>query len=468
VRHWLPLLIAVAIAAFCACDSTDSGTIQLVTGPETDVFTASPQPTTLTVYALDSNNNATQLASQPVSSSTIDLGQQDESSVATLVVTGTNSSNDDLVYGASLPVQYGAIAGATLPIFIQRTTAFARLPSPPDDSRQNATLAIIGERFLVIGAGSGPSDPSSTQIYDFASLGPLDSPPSLPRVPLSMPVVGTVALLIDQDPNTATYYDFSQGTSTDTTPPSGHGFDEVAGGQAVYDGSTDGYEGWVFVVGGTRTSGSATATVLAINTNDTSNASYLTGNLHWFTLSAARQGATATYVSGRGLVVTGGSTTAPGVEVVAPMATSGSALNYPPDPSMGASSSVFPNDASHLLVAGGITPTGADGGVRKLDLGCSQDCGTSGTESWGSLPIPLADASAFVLPDGLNALVIGNELRDRATHAYLVDSASAGKPTELKTKVPHTNARAMLSPTGTVLLFGGAAEIESFAAPQTF
>lgn len=455
--------LPVLLVALAGCSSTDSGTLQLLTGPETDVLTASPAAVTLKVIALDSNNNPTTLASQPASSSTIDLGQQDESNVATIVVEGLDAKNDDVVFGASLPVQYGALAGSTLPIFIQRTNAFARLPGPPSDARQSPTLAIIGERFLVIGAGSGPSDPTSTQIYDFASLGTLGSPPSLPRVPLSMPVVGTVALIIDQ--NGATYYDFSQSTGGDTTPPDKtYVFGDVAGGQVVYDGSNDGYNGWVFVVGGTRTNGSPTAAVLAINTSDTSNTNYATGNLHWLSLSAPRQGATATYVSGRGIIVTGGSPTAAGVEIIAPMETTGSALPFPPDASIGASASAFSNDASHILVAGGLTPTGGDAGVRKLDLSCGANCGTMGTETWPSLPVPLGDASTFVLPGDTSALVVGNALPGGATHVFVVDSSD--KPTEVKTKVAHSNARAMLSPTSTIVLYGGANDIESFTAPR--
>jgi len=423
------------------------------------VFTASPQPTTLTVIALDSNNNATTLATASLPTSTIDLGQQDESNVATLAVEGTDSSGAQVVFGASLPIQYGAIAGATLPIFVQRTSEWARLPSPPNDARLSPTMAVIGERFLVIGAGAGPSDPLSTQIYDFASLSPLDSPPPLPRVPLSMPVVGTVALIIDG--TGGTYYDFSQGTGGDTTPPMGYAFGDVAGGQVVYD-TTDAY---IYVVGATRTSGAPTAAVLLIDTNDSSNSNYPTGNLHWLSLDAPRLGATATFVSGRGLVVTGGSPTAPGVEIIGKTDTTGSGLPFPPDASVGASSSGFVHDAQHILVAGGLTPTGGDAGARKLDLSCGTNCGTMGTESWGSLPAPLGDSSTFVLPGDASALVVGNELHGGATHAFVVNSS--GKPTEVQTKVAHSAARAMLSPTGTVLLFGGATEIESFTTPQS-
>ena len=440
------------------CSSTDSGTIQLVTGAETDVFSASPKPTQLKVIALDANNNATTIATASLPTDSIDLGQQDEDAVATLAVEGTDSSGTQVVFGASLPIQYGAIAGATLPVFVQRTNEFARLPSPPNDARQNPMLAVIGERFLVVGAGSGPSDPLSTQIYDFASLSPLDSPPSLPRVPLSMPVVGTVALLIDE--SGGTYYDFSQGAGVDEMPPAGFSFGDVAGGQVIYD-TTDAY---VYVVGGTRTTGAPTAAVLQIDTNDASNANYPTGNLHWLSLTAPRLGAAATFVSGRGLVVTGGSTTAAGVEILGKTNTTGSALPFPPDSSVGASVSGFANDASHVVVGGGLTPTGGDAGVRKLDLGCGANCGTMGTESWGSLSPAVGDSSTFVLPGDTSALVIGNELHGGATHAFVVDSSQ--KNPEVKTKVAHSGARAMVSPTGTVLLFGGATELESFTTPQ--
>lgn len=457
-----------AVCAALGCNSTDSGTIQLVTGPETDVLTASPQPTTLTVFALDSNNNATQLASGPASSSTIDLGNQDESNVDTIAVEGTDDAGAQVVLGLSLPVEYGALAGATLPIFIQRTNAFARLPSPPGDTRQAPTLAVIGERFLFIGGGSAPSDPLSTQLYDFAALSPLASPPELPRAPLSMPIVGTVGLLIDQ--NGGTYYDFSQGIGQDTTPPSGpYTFADVAGGAVLYDNATSNGSGngYVYVVGATRTTGSATAAVLLMDTNDTSNSSYPTGNLHWLSLSAPRYGAAATIIPGVGVYVTGGSTEAPGVELVPDNSTTknGSALPFPPDGSIGAGVTALDN--SDLLVAGGITPTGADAGIRELTLGCTSNCGGSaGTKSWGggSLPVPLTGVTAYTLNNGANAFVVGNELTSGLTHAYLLDSTS-NMP--VATRVPHFNAQSMVSPTGTIILFGGAAEIESFTTPQS-
>jgi hypothetical protein len=140
-----------------------------------------------------------------------------------------------------------------------------------------------------------------------------------------------------------------------------------------------------------------------------------------------------------------------------------------------------------LLLAGGLTPTGQDPGVRLLDLTCASSCGVGGTSSdagadagassgtsmgtfvWGSgLPIPLTGASVFGFPgSGLKypAMVVGNELISGLTHAYLLNSAGAQ---EVATKVPHTFATAIASPLGfgSVLLFGGADNIESLFPPQ--
>jgi hypothetical protein len=122
-----------------------------------------------------------------------------------------------------------------------------------------------------------------------------------------------------------------------------------------------------------------------------------------------------------------------------------------------------------VLVAGGITPTGQDPGVRVFDLAC--ETGSSMCiVPWTTLPVPLTGASTFVLTGGgtgsAPALVVGNELVSGLTHTYILNSKSA---TEAPTKVPHTNASAIQSPLGfgSVLLFGGADEIEQFMPPQS-
>lgn len=88
------------------------------------------------------------------------------------------------------------------------------------------------------------------------------------------------------------------------------------------------------------------------------------------------------------------------------------------------------------------------------------------------LPLPLTNASTFVTNTATSplspyvALVVGSELQSGLTHTFLLNSAGA---TELHTKVAHTNASAIQSPLGfgSVLLFGGADEIESFFPPES-
>ena len=189
-------------------------------------------------------------------------------------------------------------------------------------------------------------------------------------------------------------------------------------------------------------------------------------------MTTPRLGAAAAWVPGEGLVVVGGNaggtSTAAGAEVFLQGSTGSnfSALaQFPSDPSIGAGAAPWA-DTQHVLVAGGITPTGQDAGVRVLTLsGCTSNC----IKTWASLPVPLTSASTFVvLPAGSTypALVVGSELASGLTHTYLLNSTSA---TEVHTKVPHYNASAIQSPVGfgAVLLFGGADAIEQFFPPQS-
>jgi hypothetical protein len=461
-----------------SCNSAASGTIQIITGEETDTFTQTPVPTQIVVQAEDSTTyDKTTLATAPYPTSTIDLGNQDQDAVASILVTGTDASSTELVYGASIPVQYGALDGETLPIFVQRVGQNARLPNPPADTRQAPTLAVLSDRFLIIGGGSNAGTALTTQVYDFAQFSLLDPAPILPTVPASMPIVGTVGLLLDAAGN-ASYYDFSADEAetrvpspTDTT--NGFTFADVAGGQTIYDQA----DGYVFVVGATRTSGAKTAAVLMINPNDTSNGDYPSGNLTWLALTAQRLGASAAWVAGRGLVVAGGNNdvTVNGVEYISAAALTGggTALPFPADGSSGSGMTAL--NEQYVLLAGGVTPSGADAGVREINLACEQ----AGTVTCGATPWGPNGGTLPALADGTNALTEVSAFTFDAAHAFLVGSEPTSSPTpglthtftltsagatEVPTKVAHTNAGAILSPMqSSVLIFGGAnGEIESF------
>jgi hypothetical protein len=388
------------------------------------------------VDAVDLSGNKRTLATAALPTSSIDLGSLAADGSGTLQVTGTGADGGRLLYGQSLPVSYGALDGQTAPIFVQRTGEFARMPSLPD-ARPSPTLALLGGRLLFVGAGSDSALSLTTQLYDFAYFGALVSAPSLPRAPKSFAVVGSVAWLIDDDGATA--FDFFGNTHVEVVGPFGGSFSEVAGGATVY--ASDGSQ---YVVGATRVAPQASKTVLAIDAAGASPS--------WVTLSDARLGAAAAWVDGRGLVVAGGSETLPGVEIIGPNAKTGSALCYPPDPSIGSAAVML--DGEHVLLAGGVTPTGEDAGVRIIDLTRTTGCVPT---PWAALPTPLTAAQAFA-SDSATALVVGSD-QAGTTRVFRLTNASA---TEVATKVAHNGARAIVSPFGGVLIYGGARELESY------
>jgi hypothetical protein len=435
----LPLRAALLLGAV-GCSSSPSGTLQIVLPDgEPDVLTRSPAPTVLEVDSVDSSGTAHSITRASLPAAGIDLGSLDGTTIASLTVTGLDSAGNRLVFGQTLPLEFGALDGITAPVFVQRAGELALMPQPLSDARPAPTLAVLAGRYLLVGGGDDPSSALTTQLYDFAQLAPLAHPPVLPRAPKSIALVGTVAWLIDEEGATA--FDFSgQSGPAEVTPPAGGAFADVAGGATVL--ASDGSQ---YVVGATRPTGAATATVLAVDP---------TGKASWKFLTGPRQGAAASWVDGRGLVVVGGSSTAAGVEILGSTSVSGSALAYPPDRSSGAGGASI--DSQHVIVAGGILPTGEDAGVRVFDLGCGAQCLPA---VWDNLPTPLASAQVFVHPgDPAHALVVGDE-QDGTTHAYRV---SNGDAEPILPREPHKGARALASPLGSVVLFGGAASIESF------
>jgi hypothetical protein len=437
VRRYALLLGLVSTAAAVACSSTSNGTLQIVTGGETDTFTRAPAPVSLRVDEIDSSGSLKTLATASLPTDNIDLGSSDVTTIAALRVSGLDANGNRLVFGQSLPIELGALDGVTLPLFVQRTGELARMPNPLSDARPSPVLSLAAGRYLFVAGGSDSALAKTSQLYDFASLSPLSSPPGLPRAPLSVAFVGTLGWLIDGDG--ASLADLSSNTYNDVDPPAGGTFSEIAGGGTVVVPS----DGSQYIVGATRTTGAPTDKVLALDPS---------GNPSWITLSAPRLGAAAAWVEGRGLVVAGGSATAAGVELVATKATTGTALAFLPDSSSGAGAIAL--DSQHVLLAGGVLAGGKDAGARAVDAGCGSACAPA---VWTSLPVAITSAHAFAF-DAATGLVVGSDASGK-THVYRLTTAAA---TEMPTKVTHTGAGAVVSPLGTIVLFGGAAEIESF------
>ncbi|HEX7666914.1 MAG TPA: hypothetical protein VF407_20435 [Polyangiaceae bacterium] len=430
----------LALGALVACGSTPSGSLSITTGGETDTLTRAPAPTTLVVDAIDGDGGVTTLATTKLPATSIDLGERNQDDIVDIRVQGKDDSGNVLVTGTTLPIELGALSGTSVPVFVQRTGEFARMPATLSDSREGPITQLIIGRYIVWSGGAGAQ--SSSQIYDTATVSPFTAPPSLPRVPASLAAAGTDMLVIDA--NGATWLELSDSTTGDATAPSGGTFAEVAGGATFDDG-----EGVSYVVGATRLTGEPTPRVLRIDTD---------GTLTFLTLTEARLGASAAWVAGRGLVVAGGSTNGAGVEVMPPGATaSPTALAYAADATIGASAAAI--DGSHVLIAGGVNSAGNAAAVRVFDLGCS---GTCTPVAWTGAPTTaLVTSQLFSLGfDGNanDALLFGDDSTG-ASHVFRLGPTASS---ELQYKVPRRGARAVKLDVPAIAVVGGANVVESF------
>lgn len=544
-------LVACAVLASSGASSGcshASGTIELVTDDEAGTFTQDPVPTILQIsevsYLSDGGVSTMPLVRAALPVTSIDLGNQSQNTQTILTVTGFSADGGAVIFGASVPLFFGSLNGDTIPIFVQRTGQFARLPGTlflPDggaDTRASPVLAVFNADFLLVAGGDQPGNDDAgtggdagapplsetTQIYDFSQLVPYSAPPTMPQPVQSIGFDGTLGYLFDAD--AGSYFDFANSSQGAISLPDGGGsFADLAGGATIVDPAT----GNEYIVGATRTSGSPSQYVQVIEPAD--------AGVGWITLGTARLGATAVWLpSQNALAIVGGNTASDagaGVEVIYSGNSVATPLPFPADLTTGAGAVVLNNGL--VLLAGGIIPgsdagsgvdaaasdgntaqasdagvasgsdasvasadasvasgeaglPGADSsssmvsdagvdsgantaagsptatGLRTIDLNCQSSCTPmpwavpdAAAASGPSLPVVLVDAQAFTA-DGVNVLIVGNDASG-ATQVFMANSSSI---TRIPTRGPHTHARAVISPTQTVLVVGGSPFIESF------
>ena len=436
-RHFFFLGGVLAGPALVGCGTDRQGSISRSVGGEADAFSRAPAPTKLSVDALDVNTGTTtNLSTVDLPATNIDLGNQSTTSVVRVRVNATDASGRVLVTGTSVQVQLGALDGATLPVFVQRTSEFARMPVPLSDAREAPLVANVLNRYVFVAGGTNAPASGSTQIYDLATLSPFGSPPVV-RSARSVATKDSAVLLIDD--TGATWYDLANAESTETiAAPTGGTFADVAGGATVQapDGSS-------YVVGATRSS-APTATILKIGTDAV---------LSFISLLTPRKGATAVWATGRGLVVAGGSSSGGGVEVLPAGATVTTLLAYPADPVAGAGAAAL--DASHVLLAGGLDATGQPADTRLLDLACT----TCSAVIWDAakLPVPITTAQAFEL--GTDSALLAGDDATGLSHAFRVTVQGAA---EIAFKIPRHGARGARVNPPAIDFVGGDGTIESF------
>lgn len=412
VVAWVPAL---------ACAGTPEATIGITTGEETDAFSRAPAPTSLLVETLALDRSKKELTRVTLPADNVSLGDLPRSDVGALAVTALDADNRPVLRGESLYVQWGALENTTFEVFVQRVGELARVPRGPGAFDATIATTAVGRYVLA-------TNGTATLLYDLLNLRTVDAPPTFPRTARSLATFGTTALLVDEQGATA--FDLQTRREGTVDAPAGATFAEVAGGATI--SAPDGAQ---YIVGATRTTGGPTSRVLRLDAE---------GKLTALSLASAREGACAAWVEGRGLVVYGGSPTAPGAEIVAPGATQGSNLAFAPDPIRACGATAL--DGSHVLVAG------AD--ARVIDLACAADCKPA---VWPGT-LGLVRAQAFTLaPDA--ALVAG----DDATGATKVVRASAAGPRDVALKTARRGAQLVALPqTGFAAIIGGAPGIEQY------
>lgn len=426
-------LVSLVIPALTACSDGPTATLTLTPGDELDAFSKGPVPTTLVVESVDLDGNVQELARTALPTDDISLGDKGRTDVGSIRVRASDAAGNVVLKGETLYLQFGALENTSLEVFVQRVGELARLPR----SAQALDAPLLGTtvaRYVVAATGT------TLSLYDLLQLQPLTGLAALPRSARSFVTFGTAAIVIDDV--AASTVDLSTGSFSDLPAPEGGTFAEVAGGLTV-----NAPDGSAYVVGGTRSTGGPSQRVLVISKE---------GVTSFASLSVPREGACATWVEGRGVVVVGGGdASAAGAELL-PIGTSqGAKLAYPADAVKRCGASTL--DASHVLVAGGVgsaTDVAGAAPARVLDLACTADCKPV---VWPGA-LPLVRAESFTLTPTV-ALIAG----DDAAGATRVFRASATETREIALKAPRRNGRLVALPIkGTVAIVGGNAPIEQY------
>jgi hypothetical protein len=444
----------IALALWgCSSDAIPQPDVALLLGQESNAWTDA-QPARIQVQLVPLANGTptmpTVLADDAVGTTPPDIVPILEehfagTMVATFEATALDANKAPVLRGHSIYYGMTSIYAVRIPIFMGKVQSWARPLSELSNAHQRPIVTTMYE--LLIAAGGEPvagQDLATPEFFDAAAWQTSSAQPPLPRTPKSVASLGTQLILIDD--TGSGWLDLNNdatGTVPATDPPLDYA--QISGGATFEQPSTR------FIVGATRQEGAPTDKVLVLALDDNGN---LTSKV--LTLTTPRLGAAAGFV-GTTLVVSGGSATGAGVEVLAMGATAFTTLPFPPDATAG--HGMAPLDANTALVAGGQDAgTMMPASMRSIDLTCTANC--AATEI-GTLPMPLARTKVFVL-DPSQMVVVGETDENSSTgvdHAFSFDPTKPAPFAPKELAFPAGRARskatAALLPNGQLGLVGG-------------
>ena len=121
---------------------------------------------------------------------------------------------------------------------------------------------------------------------------------------------------------------------------------------------------------------------------------------------------------------------------------------------------------TEILLAGGLTSTGAGAGVRLFNTTtCSFETpwlGPGLAADGGGSEAAFSQAQAFLL-DPTHVVVVGTEKGSGTLSAYELTQGGKGNPAIPVTfRAPHSLANAIILPNGSLAVVGGSATMESY------
>jgi hypothetical protein len=421
------IAIALSLSQLLACADPATVTVEVTTGQESDAFSRDPAVTKVELIARDANLQAVARAtSEP--GGAFDLGEVSVDELLSFEVIGSDAAGDVQVRGQSLALVIGALQADVLPVFAQRLMHFSRPPGEMVQGHVAGVGAVLAERYLMLTGGSALSGNDADVIfYDMLALGgSLGGTLSLTARSLVVSADASAVLCIDD--SRAVWLDFDSSAAFDATLPAGLGsWAQVAGGRTVVS------PGASFVVGATRASG-ASDRVLVVAPDR---------SLSLATTSVERAAAAATWIDGTGLVIVGGESSAPSVEVIADGESTAEVLDFPPDDIRGATAVIGTSDGELVVLCGDVP-------ARVFDLGCNSNCtATLPPIDFGA---PLGDCHAFALEGG-RVLMTG--ARDDGIISGFSFAIAGGDVSEHPLREPRRGAVTVPAPNGTLAVYGG-------------
>jgi hypothetical protein len=428
--------LVVILLAGCSADAA-SLDLEVTTGHETDALSRTPAVARLDIAALSGTERVAVASAAP--GGAFDLGELDLGTLLSFEATGFGADGESLVRGQTLN---GVVLGSTEPkvsLFVQRVDEWARPPAGLERTHVGGVAGVVGERYLVLTGGasalgaSGDAPAQSTEFYDLLTHKAVTAAP-FPRVARTLVSQPTRALLIGDDG--ATWVDFeSQATSVAALPDGLVSFAELANGSTVLAPADT-----VFVVGAARAEAPSDA-VLEVASD---------GSVRLHRLTAPRQGAAAAWVTGVGLVVAGGSDSAPGLEVLREGGAHFEARAFSADPTTGAALVLTGGGGTEVVLVGGLR-NGETAGARVLDAACTTACAANIIDG---LDLPaLGRAQAYAIGAG-RLLVVGNDAASGLVRSFTLDLGQSAA-VELALREPRRGATLVAAPDATLVVMGG-------------